>query len=75
MVTSGSTLPAAGFFNFFSAPTPLVLPFPFLFIVLEGLTSAVLPISLNGLIGGAISHTCHEGIRFGWSWGSSTLVG
>uniref|UniRef100_A0A2N9GI25 Uncharacterized protein n=1 Tax=Fagus sylvatica TaxID=28930 RepID=A0A2N9GI25_FAGSY len=36
---------------------PLFLPFLFAFLVSEGLASAVQPISLNGLIGGAISHT------------------
>ena len=65
MVTLGTRASIIGFFNFFPTPAPLFLPFPLPFPFSEGLTSAVLPISLNGLIGGAISHTWPEGIKSG----------
>ena len=56
---------AIGFFNFFSAPEPLVLPLPLPFAFPKGLASVGLPISLNGLIGGAMAYTWPEGTRSG----------
>ena len=67
MGSSGSKGSEIGFFPFFLAPVPLALPFPLLFPVSEGLPLAVLPMNLNGLMGGAISDTCLEGIRSGAS--------
>jgi hypothetical protein len=61
----GSSGWEVNFLPFFSALAPLALPFPLFFRALEGL--AALPMSLNGLMEGAISETWPVGIRSGTS--------